>query len=86
MFTIENMNMANLNSLPLYKGGAEDLPPDSVATIGYAVGTYPYRGNNPILNRDSQHPYTALSLNVLFVILLGSIDRTRLEDIANGMS
>jgi hypothetical protein len=79
MFTDENLN--NLSSLPLYKNGTRDLPSDSVVTVGYAVGSYPYKGSNPALAGD----YTALSLNVLFVILLGMVDRERLNELADRM-
>ncbi|KAF8327068.1 hypothetical protein F5887DRAFT_1084051 [Amanita rubescens] len=80
MFTDEDLN--NLSSLPLYKGGAKDLPPDSVVTVGYSVGTYPYKGSNPALAGGE---YTALSLNVLFVILLGLVDRKKLNKLAECM-
>lgn len=80
MFTDENLG--NLSSLPLYKNGAKDLPSDSVVTVGYAVGTYPYQGSNPALAGGE---YTALSLNVLFVILLGMVDRERLNELAVSM-
>jgi len=83
MFTDEDLN--NLSSLPLYKSGTKDLPPDSVVTVGYAVGTYPYRGNNPAISPGSGMEYTALSLNVLFVILLGMVDRGRLNEMADHM-
>ena len=83
MFTDEDLN--NISSLPLYKNGADDLPMDSVVTVGYAVGTYPYRGSNPAIASSSGSEYTALSLNVLFVLLLGSVDRERLNEMANSM-
>ena len=83
MFTDEDLN--NISSLPLYKNGTKDLPDDSVVTVGYAVGTYPYRGSNPALASGSGSDYTALSLNVLFVLLLGMVDRERLNEMADSM-
>ena len=71
MFTLANMQQ--LTQLPLYKGGASDLPPDSLATVGYAVNEY--MGN--------QGPMA--SFNVLFVILVGDIDRDFLDRLSVAM-
>jgi hypothetical protein len=78
LFTAENM--AQLTRLPLYKNGGEDLPENSLATVGYSLGSYLYKGSNTDLKN-----YTALSFNVLFVILLGTVDEHRLDALAESM-
>jgi hypothetical protein len=74
-FLFRSEDMDNLHSLPLHEG---DLPSDSIATVGYAISTYPYQGSNQALAG-----LTALSFNVLFVVALGDVDRDTLEEIDN---
>lgn len=67
MFT--PLNMWELGQLPLYHGGLADLPPNSLATVGFAVNEY----------ASSQMQGTAVaSFNVLFIILIGDVDCTLL--------
>jgi hypothetical protein len=74
MFT--PLNMRQLAQLPLYKGGLEDLPPNSLATIGFAVNEY----------ASSQLQGTSMSsFNVLFVILIGDVDCPLLDELAVAM-
>jgi len=54
-------NMAYIHSLPLYKKGCRDLPPDTVVSVGYTVGSFSYTSGAG----------TGVSFNLLFVVLLG---------------
>jgi hypothetical protein len=74
-------DLANLRHLPLYEQGRSDLPPETLATVGYTVACYPYRANNP-----SWQGYTVITLNVLFVIALGTVDRGKLAFLSEKMS
>ncbi|KAF8324384.1 hypothetical protein F5887DRAFT_1086609 [Amanita rubescens] len=77
MFT--TANMAQLAQLPLYKGGASDPPADSVVTVGYAVNEYP-------CTNAAYHGSPVASLNVLFVIIIGDLDRTLLDNLSMRMA
>jgi hypothetical protein len=71
-------NMDQLRNLPLYANGAEDLPPETLAVVGYALNTFTYNG--------SAHPGAlAVSFNILFVIALGEVDRPLVEHISADM-
>jgi hypothetical protein len=74
MFTHENMQQ--LTQLPLYDGGNTDLPADSLVTIGYAANEYTYTA------KMEHEGLPVASLNVLFVILIGDVDRALLDDVA----
>ena len=70
--------MDGLRDLPLYANGAEDLPPETLAVVEYALNTFTYNG--------SSHPGAlAISFNILFVIALGEVDRPLLECISVDM-
>ena len=73
--------LANLNRLPLYKDRKADLPPETLATVGYTISSYAYHASNP-----SWQGYTVLSLNILFVIALGDINRGKLNVISESMT
>lgn len=62
-FTADHFD--DIRSLPLYEGGKMDVRDYSVVSVGYAVNTYGYNGN------DAPKGSLALSLNILFVVLLG---------------
>ncbi|KAF8337238.1 hypothetical protein F5887DRAFT_1078363 [Amanita rubescens] len=73
-------DLANLSRLPLYEQGRSDLPPETLATVGYTVGCYLYRAGN-----SAWHGYTVISLNVLFVLALGNLNRGKLEFLSEQM-
>lgn len=56
------------------------MPPETLATIGYAVSSYPYRAAN-----HSLQGYTVISLNILFVIALGHVNRAKLTVLSDKM-
>jgi hypothetical protein len=78
MFTRENMQQ--LAQLPLYDGGSADLPADSLVTIRYATNEYTYSA------KTEHEGMQVASLNVLFVILIGDVDRALLDDLAVAMA
>ncbi|KAF8706958.1 hypothetical protein AX14_013751 [Amanita brunnescens Koide BX004] len=69
MFTAANLEQ--IAHLPLYKDGLADAPENSLVTIGYAVNEY----------MSTQCGPTA-SLNVLFVIIIGMVERDLLDDLS----
>jgi hypothetical protein len=73
-------DLANLSRLPLYEQGRSDLPPETLATVGYTVGCYLYRAANP-----AWQGYTVISLNILFVLALGSVNRGKLAFLSEQM-
>lgn len=68
-FMFTSRNMEELAHLPLYEGGTSDVPADALVTVGYAVNEY------------SANQGATASLNVLFVILIGDIDRDYLDQL-----
>jgi hypothetical protein len=68
-FMFTSSNMEQLTQLPLYEGGTSDVPADSLVTVGYAVNEY------------NSNQGAMASLNVLFVILIGDIDRDYLDQL-----
>lgn len=48
-----------IHELPLYKGGSEDLPPHSLAVVGYTMHTY------------HANQERSMSLNIQWLLLLG---------------
>jgi hypothetical protein len=70
--------MDQLHELPLYANGAEDIPPETLAVVGYAVNTFAYNGS---MNPGA----TAISFNLLFAIALGDINRPLVERISECM-
>jgi hypothetical protein len=70
--------------LPMYNdpitNTAIELPANTLATVGYAVSAYKYNGSN-----HANVGKTAVSLNILFVIALGDIDRQLMEEISDRM-
>ncbi|KAK2460212.1 hypothetical protein APHAL10511_007771 [Amanita phalloides] len=73
-------NFAQLTQLPLYKGGASDPPPDTLVTVGYAVNEYTSNANTAYQGSP------VASLNVLFVIVIGDLDRPLLDDLSTRMA
>lgn len=74
MFTAKNME--RITQLPLYKGRKSDLPANSLVTVGYAVNEYVYTAK-------TQHKgLPVASFNILFVICIGDVDRTMLDEIS----
>ncbi|KAF8870569.1 hypothetical protein BD779DRAFT_1680973 [Infundibulicybe gibba] len=69
-FEFKGADFDRIRSLPLYRNGLADLPPYSVVAVGYTVNTFSYKGGN------AGPGALALSLNVLFVILLGLPKKT----------
>jgi hypothetical protein len=74
--------MAALSALPLYtkNGVAADPPPYSLVTVGYAANEFTYT-----VNTAGLHGQPVASLNVLFAIVIGDVDRGRLDDLAKRM-
>ncbi|KAF8326446.1 hypothetical protein F5887DRAFT_925345 [Amanita rubescens] len=79
-FAFTSDDLVNLHQLPLYEQGTSDLPPETLATIGYTVSSYPYRAAN-----HSWQGYTVISLNILFVIALGHVNRAKLTILSDKM-
>ena len=69
-FAFRADDLINLTRLPLCE---RDLPPETLATVGYTVNSYPYRAANA-----SWQGYTVITLNILFVLALGHIDHAKL--------
>jgi hypothetical protein len=59
-----NTDLHKLTKLKLYKDGTEDLPPNSLAVVGYTMHTY-------LLNGERN-----MSLNVQWLMLLGTVSGT----------
>lgn len=60
MFDFTDAHFRDLPSWPLWRNGAQDIPVDSVAAVGYTFNMY--------LGGSGK---TCLSTNIQFVILLG---------------
>jgi hypothetical protein len=60
-FLFTDEDFATLASWPQWQGSAEDIPTDSLVSVGYSVNTYTEKG------------VLRLSANILFVILLAFI-------------
>lgn len=57
-----NKHLPHISKLPLWKNGKEDAPKRCAAVVGYTVNTY------------TSHQVRQLSLNVQWLIVLGTID------------
>jgi hypothetical protein len=57
---------------------ATDLPPETLATVAYAVNSYKYNSAN-----RTHAGKMAVLLNVLFVVALGDVDRQLIEEISD---
>ncbi|KAF8315568.1 hypothetical protein F5887DRAFT_1084526 [Amanita rubescens] len=79
-WTFTAANIAQLAQLPLYKGGASDPPPDSLVTVGYAVGEYTFTIST------ANYGSPVASHNVLFVIVIGDLDRPLLDDLSERLA
>jgi hypothetical protein len=64
-FSFRGADFDHIKSLPLYQKGTIDLPMYSVISVGYAASSYGYTTGGMATGA------LALSLNVLFVIVLG---------------
>lgn len=60
-FTYSDADFSQLTKWPLYERGLQDLPCDSLVSVGYTVNTF---------GGDGSRCPTSLSTNVHFVILL----------------
>jgi hypothetical protein len=79
MFTAENM--AQLGLLPLYtrNGAPADPPSHTLVAVGYAVNEYTYSGVSSLQGMPVVSP------NILFVIVIGDVDRSFLDALATRM-
>lgn len=68
-FDFDDANLKNIQNLPRFKEGKEDLSPEKyIATVGFAVSVFPYKGK--------ELPYAGLAqvaFYVLFVIVIGKL-------------
>ena len=76
-FLFTDADMERIQSLPLYGDGAIDLPPNSVASVGFSAGTY--------VRKNDDSGRQAMSFNIQFVILLGQVNRHKMESMISAM-
>jgi hypothetical protein len=76
-FEFNEASIGRIQSLPLYAEGDADLPPNSVALVAFSANTYAYKGQNVDF---VQQGLPAISLNVQFVVHLGQIDCSKMDE------
>ena len=79
-FMFRAADMEQLTQLPLYRAGLADPPANTVVTVGYAVNEYKYTANTSLLGNP------IASLNILFVVVIGDLDRQLLDDLSAQMT
>lgn len=81
-FVFTTQTIEQYRRLPTYNNPisniAADLPPETLATVSYAVNAYKYNGSN-----RAHAGKTAILLNILFVIALADVDRQLMEEISD---
>ena len=68
-FLFTEVDMSKIASLPLYGGGGYDLPANAITTIAFLAGTC-HKNDSPAM---------------LFIILLGSVNRNKMECMLSAM-
>ena len=81
-FEFNESTIGRIQSLPLYAGGDTDLPSNSVAMVAFSANTYTYKGQNADF---VQQGLSAISFNVQFVVYLGQINCSKMDDMLAAM-
>lgn len=71
-FAFRPEDLKHVKDLPLFKGGKHDMLPEKyVASIAFTVGSFPYNGSYASTTYKN---YSQVTLNLLFVIVLGKLN------------
>ena len=71
-FAFRREDLKSVKDLPLFKRGKYDISPEKyVATIAFTVGSFPYNGSYSLTTYKN---YSQVTLNLLFVIVLGKLN------------
>ena len=71
-FAFRHEDLKHVKDLPLFKRGKHDMSPEKyVAVIAFTVGSFPYNGSYASTTYKN---YSQITLNLLFVIVLGKLN------------
>jgi hypothetical protein len=69
-------SLSQICDLPLFKGSWEDLTPEKyIATIGFGIHVYPYKGRETAYKSLAQAQFY-----VLFVIVIGKLQFEKMAE------